>query len=84
MWNTHRRLSTYQADRGSTCRERVQNRYNALEGFGNPTIVPSEFAERPCLVLQQCGYGLNGIAILEFLGKRVAGQSRACLNLVVL
>ena len=84
MWNTYQRLSTYQPDRGSTSRERIQDRYNTLEGFRNPAIVTLEFAERSCLVLKQCSYGLDGIAILEFLGERVASQRHARLDLVVL
>lgn len=83
MWSTYRRLSTYQTDRGSTGRELIQNRNNTHEGFRNPAIVTLEFAERSCLVLKQCSYGLDGIAILEFLGERVAGQCHARLNLVV-
>ena len=73
MSNTYQYFSAYLTNRGSTSRERIQNRYNTLEGFGNPAIVPFEFTERSGLVLEQCGYRLNRVAILEFLGERVAG-----------
>ena len=83
MSNTYQCFSAYLANRGSTSRERIQNRYNTLEGFCNPAIVASKFAERSGLVLEQCGYGLDRIAILEFVGEGVARQCGARLDLVV-
>ncbi len=83
MWDTYRRLPTYQANSGSTSRQGVQNCHNTLEGFRDPAIIPSKFTERSCLVLKYGGNRLDRVAILEFLGEWVTDQWGARLDLVV-
>jgi len=69
-----RELVTYYTDtlaENGVGRKCVENVRDAFEGFHDPSILSSEFAEGTCSLLKKGGNGLQRVTHFELLGERM-------------
>jgi hypothetical protein len=76
--SSHKRDPTYQ-----TGGKQMQDVNYTLERLHHFVVVSSKFREGPCLLLKDCGDGLDGITIFKLPSKRMFDQFHACLLFIV-
>jgi len=72
----HRRLGTYQVHtiaEGGSGSKNAQNCYGILDGF-HDSIASFKITEFSCLALKDSGNGLDGVTIVDLLGKWMFSQ----------
>jgi hypothetical protein len=55
-----------------------------FERFHHLAVLSSKFGEGPCLILKDCGEGLDRITTLEVPSERMFNQSHPCLLFIAL
>jgi hypothetical protein len=84
---SYKRNPTYQTDALTKSRaggNSMQNIDYTLEQFHHFAVVSSKFSKGLCLLLKDCGDGLDRIAIFELPSERMVDQFHSCLLFVVM
>jgi hypothetical protein len=82
--NRYKRNPTYQTDSFAADGKRMQDMDYALERFHHFVIVSSKFSKCLCLLLKDCGDGLDRIAVFELPSERMVDQFLPCLLFIIL